>query len=155
VAHVEHLGRFLHKLRDGVGARGRVVALEEVVRRLRGCAAIAGRAAAAEKDGVRLKELRRGLEPFWVASCAGRVGHVGAIFDPDEPARDERGGRVARCALRPPSTVEAQQRRLGVGHIGAGARRQRGRVGVVRLQAALVCRGLRRQQIVAGCWSCL
>ena len=75
-----------------------------------------------------------------------------AIFAPDEPARDRRGGHVARCALRlrPPSTVEAQQRRLGVRHIGAGARRQHGRVGVVQLQAALVCRGLRRQQIVAG-----
>jgi len=103
---------------------------------------------------VSVQELRRGLEPFWVvAGCAGRVGHVMAIFAPDEPAWDGRGGHVARCALRlrPPSPVEAPQRRLGVGHVGAGARRQRGRVGVVRLQAALVCRGLRRrQQIVAG-----
>jgi len=111
VAHVEHLGRFLHELLDGVGvgARGRDVALKEVIGRLRGCAAIAGRAAAAEQDGVRLKELRRGLEPFWITGCAGRVGHVMAIFAPDEAARDGRGGVVTSpaapcaCARRPPS----------------------------------------------------
>jgi len=56
---------------------------------------------------------------------------------------------AAPCACRPPSrpnSAAPASDTLGPGR----ARQQSGRVGAVRLQAALVCRGLRGQQIVAG-----
>ena len=154
VAHVEHLGRFLHELLDGggVGAQGRVVALEEeeVVGRLRGCADIAGRAAAAEQDGVRLKELIRcGLKPFWVAGCAGRTGHVGAIFDPDEPRRMSRVVALpaAPCActrhpLSRPNGAASASDTLGPGPDAVGRRphfTSRRRWRVARLRASVGC----------------